>query len=783
MRTQKRRALLCLLLSACLLAMTLVMTSCEEESTADRNAIVSVVPDGEDSLVLEARLTKGFLSGYEEDHIYLFELPSAFSTAADLSRLSPVTRIKPKANLRITVPLTDGVRTRLYSSFLLASYDPDSRTYTPLTTPMAVSGIEGLAARPELPRPETSIKGLITDEVADAVGMGIAHTLVDVDMARLICKDWGERTVSYVYGGHTAYLDRDGLAELDELVGAYTRSGVEVYLRFLLKAPTENTPPELYALKNPAKSDAECFAVNMDSEAAARRMEGFFTFMADRYADPEGGQAPVTAFVLGWRVNDPKLHNAAGDVTLAAYVTGYEKLVRVADAALRSHNASGRVYISLDSHRSAATMQGGWDVPTFLAAFRDECALRGDYPWQVAGELTAATPTLWPESTSLDNEFYTLHSLGTLTDLLGSASYADPNGNPRSLAITGFSVPAALSDGVVTQESLEDQAASYAYAYMVCLQNPRVEALIYSDYADVPAQNSLRGLRGVATDAEGGVILQEKRPICGVFEKMDTTDAGGLSAALTELIGSAYTKLEASLAGRVPAVTAVSGEGKVGELVTSRGDAAILFAFDGGLDHGFGSGGGLTYTALNQTETLQGHHAYLYACFGESEAGNPGGITVSLPAKSLIGGKSILLDLYARDMADPTADRTGVTLRLLRPATGSVAEGDGAVLYESRAQNVSGGRWQTVSFDISSFADLLEEEDTVILTVSVDAPGARACELGLAEVSVTGNTVGSPLPIGLVVTVIIILILLVAGVFLLLLLRNKDKRSDDQPTA
>jgi hypothetical protein len=336
-----------------------------------------------------------------------------------------------------------------------------------------------------------------------------------------------------------------------------------------------------------------------------------------------------------------------------------------------------------------------------------------------------------------------------------------------------------MSDGNVTQVTQQAQAASYAYVYTVCSKNPCVEALLYSVYADTPDLDGLRGLRGVGIAADGSKVLLEKRWICHVFRLIDTTERTSLSGELGSIIGSSYTKLEASLAGQVPPVTAVGGEGTLSGAVTDVTDAATLFTFDGGVDHGFLDGGGLVYTALRQAENLQHHRAYLYACFDGVYRGDAGCITVKVPAKVLMGGEKILLDLYAGDAADPSAGDTAVTLRLTRPAVGAASEGDGAILYESRVEGISGTRWQRVSFDASSFASLLSEEDEVILTVAVDNPTGDAFALGLAGIFVTGNTVGSPIPLGLVVTVVVILILVVGGAFLLLLLRNKDKKQEE----
>ena len=85
-----------------------------------------------------------------------------------------------------------------------------------------------------------------------------------------------------------------------------------------------------------------------------------------RYAAPADGSAPVSGFIVGYRVNDSVTHNAAGDLDLAAYITNYEKLIRLVHTALRSHDPAGRVYIATDSRRAVGS-EGGWDVATFLS--------------------------------------------------------------------------------------------------------------------------------------------------------------------------------------------------------------------------------------------------------------------------------------------------------------------------------------------------------------------------------------------------------------------------------
>lgn len=775
---------ICLLLPA-----ALSLASCSGEPAAECR-VVSVTLDG-GKIKAEAVLTEGFLDGYEGKSVYLFELPSLYSTDVDLDELDPVAEAKPRARVSFTLDVSDGARSRLYSSYLVASYDSETRRYTPLTRPTALSNPEAMAEYdPPAAPAAASIKGLISDHPADAIRLGISHTVVDVYMDKLILAGWREGAVSYVYGGVTRYLDGDTLAELDQTVGLYTAAGVEVYLRFILGNSADTPLGLYYAPDRSAVSNIRDFAVNMSTAFSAGIMEGFFDLMADRYASPDDGSLPVSAFVVGYRVNDSAVHNYAGGADLAAYVTNYEKLTRAAHTAIKSHNPLGRVYISLDSRRAVGSDEQGWDVPAFLSAFRDECALRGDYDWHVACELYADTSAVWEESTAVDGKRYTVHNLNTLTDLLDGEAYRTPAGESRRLLVSGFAIPAVTAGGTPSESDSAKQAASYAYAYMTCVKNGGVEALIYSVHTD-PAPTAeagpLCGLWTVKLDTtltESGLDLTVRpaaaRPIWDVFKAVDTDGISELSGALAEIAGPSYTKLEGALAGKASPVTVLNGKATLGSYDADRKGVTPLYTFDRGSLHGFANAGGLTYCELSEAETLG--KVTLYARFDRSSVCDPMGLTVTLPATDLIGAKELIFDLYAGQIASADSSvKPTVTLRLTRPAQGSAADGSGELRYEADVTEVKGSTWQTAVFEIKDFTALLDASDEVILTLSMDYPphaapdGHTAHNLGLAGVYISGATAASGTPAALVVTVVAVLILLVAGVFVFLLLRHRSR--------
>ncbi len=773
------KPLAALLMLLCLLAAcAILLTGCGGENPATENALTAVIASGKGEITVKAVLTDEFLDSYLEKKVYLFELPSFHGEGdADLSDMTPVAEAKPKADLTLTVSLLEGARSRLYSSFLLASYDHKTDVYTPLTKSLAVTEMSDMAPsqKKKGSSVEVSIKGLISDHPADAIRLGISHTVVDVPMDRLILKGWQEGAFSYVYSGVTRYLNAAELDRLDGLVRSYADAGVKVYLRFVLGAPAEGyTPPScLYVSADAAVPGHGTYcAVNMDDSAACEIMEGFFDLMADRYASPEAEFSPVTSFLIGYRVNHTAVYNAGGSVE------NYEKLVRVARTALLSHNADGRVYLSLDSLRTASEGEERMDILSFIEAFTRASALRGEYDWHVACELYADAPRIWDADGNRDTRYYTVQSLRELTDLLTGEAYTTPAGEARRLLISGFSVPAATPDKPASQENNTQQAASYAFAYLTCVVNGHVEALIYDAYADTALSQS--GIWSAEPRDDGVWVVSGQRPLYGIFKKVDTTEMKALSGGLSAIIDTPYTRLERELAEKESPVTLLEGTASLEPFSPDHAKDTPLFTFDGGSDGGFGGASELTYMELSRVEVPD--TVILYSRFDRDTVCDPMAITVTLSAAELMGSDRVMIDLYAGALRTAEAGnaKPTVTLRLTRPSKGAVSEGKGALIYDASVSEVSGGVWQSAVFEVSAFTSLLQDTDEVTLTLLLDYAPDEASpsvnHMGIAGIyTAAREEPDNPLSSGVIAVIVAVVAVAVIGGAVLALLSRRSR--------
>ena len=738
----------CLSILCCLLSCLPLFSGCGSRSDepVTMNAITAVTVSRRDDrqdqnrdsgsavLTIRATLTEALRKSYSGT-VYLFELPVCFGRGTNLRGLTPVAEAPADSHLSFSLDLYDGTRTRLFSSFLLASYDKETAQYTVLTSPVAVSDPAPLATDEVRADSVLSVKGLSSPHPADAVRLGVASTVVDVSMGDIIRSDWSDGAIPFLWNGVTFYYDGEAVRALDSAVSAYTVSGIRVYLRFLLKQAHDGTPSCLYAPG--VRSDAEGYLPYVADPDAARLLEAFFVFMSTRYA--AGTDAPgrglCTDFLIGRGVNriGQNAEDGSQATTPDAHVIRYEQLVRLAYTALRAATPNGRVFISLDSHWTGRDLTDGVGAQRYLAAFRSEAALRGDFDWEIACELAASSPRVWLSSAA-DGECLTVTSLSSLTDLLSSETYRTPGGALRRVIVTDYTIPAVFPGEVSSADAAQAdayQAASYAYAYTVATSNERVEALIYDGTA------AGAGLYNM-TDS-GGL---RRRPIGDTFAVIDTDGAESMLSVARYMVGAAFLRAEGGQAGQpVPTHTVKSSLTVLPASQMSDKGSTSLIRFDtrGEADPfaGFASVEGLIYLDRRTEE----NRPVLHAALDQSAAGMPVGITTTLSASSLTGAREILLDMRA-DAGGGVNGAYTATVLLTRVSKGTIGSGDGTVRCTASAVLPSGSR-QLLRCDMSGFTDGLDSDDTVLLTVLLEGGSPGSCDLYLREVRLVGATGGS----------------------------------------
>lgn len=757
-------AALALILAVCM-TLAPLLSGCAANEPVTKNVITSIrlsdAGKNGQTLTVYGALTADQLTR-TPGKVYLFALtPDEVLTVGNtLSGLDPVAEVNPKgsSSVRFRLPLEEGLSTHLYDSFVLAVKQDGQ--YVPLTMPTAIPDSELAASKGSAAPAERSIKGLISDFPADAISLGVSHALIEVPVDELILSDFRADALSYVSRGVTAYIDGTRLAALDKQILAYTSAGVNVLLQFTLSGQGE-APLCLY-MGGTRRAGA---AVNMAEPQTVALLEGFFEFIAARYASgaSEIGRGLCSAFIIGRGVNAATPADCPGDGSLTAYAANCEALVRLVHTALRRQNASGRTYVSLNSDWDGTSL-GGWGIGHFLAAFVTETARRGSYDWQVAAEMFAPAPSITTPDSAVDDRRLTIHSLTTLTDLLSGTRFLDAEGNPRRPIISRLDVPSA-SDGKTDETA---QAVSYAYAYTAAAASGQVDALIYGTYARRDDASGA-GLCAAFSSSDGTLTLR-RRTVYDIFRVIDTTASSSVDKAMASLLGTAYTRLEEQLMGRPRPVERITASASLRPLEEK---GTPLFTFRAGDDHGFTDAGSLTYTRLVNSETL--NRPYLQANFDRLSLSDPMGLSVRFGAVEVIGATQLSVSLFAGP-AGTVDNGTSVTLRLTRAAKGALTDGDGTLILEAAASDLRAGVWQTAVFDVKDFTSRLDAEDDVVMTLWINGNDGASYTMGLDAVTVTGVTAHSPAVTAVIIAVVVIALLIAAAVAFLALRKRFRRR-------
>ena len=749
---------LCLLLA--LVSITLLFCGCGEqkkqESSEDpaTNRIESVLAKPskkgrmKDTLEIKVSLTETFCDEtVSADRIRLFELTSDMDVVTDVTQLSWVAESKVRETVKFSVPLYDGSRSRLYSRFLTALYDSDEQTYTIITAARGVSNPDVYAPK-QAPTVDTraSIKGLhLLDgmTVPDVQDVHPSHVMVEVPMECLLLGGWQDGAEMYVHNGVSYYVRKDALDLLDQQIKAYSDVGMTVYLRFTLTTPQHDLselPANLYAVHPSADSSAD-YAVNMSDAAIARQMEGFFRFMAERYTDPNAAHGTATRFILGTGVNQSDNHFVHG-WTFEAFVANYQRLVRVADTALRTYCPDGRVYISLDSNWNRSSTGNNWKAQTFLSAFATEASAQGDYPWQVAASVYVPSDAIWTTD-GIDDEtstYLTVNNLSALTDMLETSRYLYQGQYTRRVLLTDLSIPC---DG--SAASQERQAASYAYAYCKVVENGLCDALFY----------------------RADVLTNPEQTIYQAYRRMDTNQNQAVADLADRIIGSSFSRLYQTVSSNVQTVIKTKGDVVSKSTLDLPRSAVALCEFNdiNGLC-GLTSAAHVRQMSLHADDTLG--HSLLYTVFERTNPDQPMGISATFDASLLKGVKELSTPLY---VGSQTSQVSYVTLRLTRLADDMSAP---VVIYETTCAGVSGQNWQTLTFSIANFTSHLEKNDQVQLELLVDSPDMLSTDMGLGGIYTNQRATQSALD---TILSILAIIAIIGGLAVLVMFLWKRKRA------
>ena len=749
---------------AALLLFVWLMAGCSARQVLPEGVSVEVEPrESGPRITVRAELHGDAVSQLKGESLYLFAI--APGQPVDTAGLSPVGECRVSG--KMTYRLDDVAESALYSGYVLAQRRDDG-SYRVMTNPVYLTNPEALGraekeartSYPEMP----SIKGLWFADPDAAAQTRADHTVLTLPLGDYLAFSGAEDTIRYHFDGITFYLRREAVLELDRRVRAMTDAGVHPYLCVVLRGmPSDAMPAGLRALyTDGAQLGAEGYAISFGDRESFMRIAGFFSFLADRYTRADGEYGFAGSFILGESVNRSRISYSGGARSLSAHAAEYAALLRVADTAVRSQFAEGRVYASFGGNYTAMSADPDaaadplldYAARDMLDALAAHLRSGGDIPWNVALSLTSSRKgdsVLWEDvlaTADPDAAYVTPHNLSVLTDYL-SDELLMWDGEMRRVVISDLRIASAGEDGPAKQ------AASYAYAYGRVLENGGIEAMIYRAEADEVTDNLGCGLY----TAVNGRPAEPRR----IYTNFAEIDCIGGTLMGTDLLGNLWDTL-LPYVEKAARINRVDGSAIKPNSKTEACSREILFDFTAEGDCGFAAADHTAYLEMRADE--EPGEPVLCAVLNRSHGDAAMGVSRTGIDAGVLRQADYLAVTYRADLS---GTRGTLMLRL----TGGR---DGEMLYESSSSAVT-GEWVTAYFDVSDYtAALRGDEVTLHLWVKGESHDVPEGEQALSLRGVELLCPKSYAWIWVLVSLIVVGAVLVSGRIILRRIRRRRYR-------
>lgn len=757
-KTKKPYILAAILLVIVSVAVLFAMPISADPDAGNSSLKVAVSADGS-SLEFSINVAKD-VSSYD-GLFYVFELQPHMEQS-DIVGLTPIKSFDfSKRSVSFSEKL-DKDSVRIFYKYTVAVKD-DNGIFVPISNEAYVTDASNYAeSRFDYPK-ATSKKGLNIQLIADAQELGVSNTVLNVAVNDYLLPEKTDNSVTFNFDNNFYYIDKDMLDRLDFRVRTLSESGINIYLNFILTSTDMDNLGDLTYIYRDPDANSSIYAFNTASEDAMRCLGGFFSFIADRYTDPDRLNGFAGSFIVGYEVNSSL--NSSGFESAEAAVSYYAKLLRLADTALRSSYSNGRVYVSLSNRFNYTANENYLStgfIPTseFLSLLSREIKSEGDIPWNAAinpYSYNLKLSSLWKDekaTNSFNTLFVSAKNLPTFCKFFAQDEFLY-QGETRRVLVSELGISGEAGD-----ESETLQAASFVYAYKTVESLDMVEALIYHRQVDHSAE---QGVYYGLWSASPTALLEPytKKYIYDVFKYIDAerVSVGGSQSvtdfALSVIGISSWDQI-------IDGYKNKSSDKKIYETVLEN-NGAIIGSMDKNILFDFSRGSYYSFYPTENTEFIEVvtdsqldqkiliSKMYYYVPNEYMGIGTVGG-----KALNIEGGQYVTVKLK---IDAPVSDESfNVKLRMSGTAAGS------HVTYEGIVQARS-GEWCEVAFPITEFAGTNPEVTSMKIWIkSADGNVYNGnLYMSLAEISVLKANEAS------IFGIIFTILLIIAGAIIVII--------------
>ena len=430
-------------------------------------------------------------------------------------------------------------------------------------------------------------------------------------------------------------------------------------------------PSYLLSLDQRVKSSAEAglqvslnitFDLNLNGQSCA----AVFDLLASHYMGAENGT--VTAFFLDFSEYSSELPAQEQDAHLASYSA---LLCRLANQALRARVANGRVYVSFSGKEPDITLKA------LFSNLQATLSAGGKLEWGAA----ISTSLSQESDTAIGDLLPSADALSSLSDLLLASSTP---GHASWFAVNSFSCTASTEG---------EQAAALAYLYRIAAAS-KASLIFYAEH-----MHDRAGLR----NGDGS-----ERAALSVFEQIDSGLQADNALLCESLLGEAWSGLKSTPSTHL----SKSGSASAG---TSGFAENVLFDFHTGETYGFCGVGSLD--APTSRDSAVFNAPVLYTWLDPTQR-NAAGVRKVFSDGSKFENAISLSAQFLTQAKDVQICRARLCLQ-------GVASDGSLLTYESEIE-VTNGKWQTVTFQISGFVSEADLSRPCVMTLTTEPQGGSA---------------------------------------------------------
>ncbi len=465
----------------------------------------------------------------DDKYYYLFDLNTYDSGIAEGQE--PLDKVYKDSEITLRTSLNyNHASSRLFKKFVVAVKKDD--TYIQVCQPYYITNPEAIARYASYQTP-ASKKGLLVDpnklRGSELDDLGVKQAAYNIPIARLLgpTSNGAWPTIHYTYNGKTYTINGQVVAEYDLIFGTLTSKGI--CTTAIILNNYSGAYPQLMHPDSRSGSTAPYGMFNAAEETGVEHLAAIATFLAERYSGSSHGK--VSNWVIANEINARKEWNYMKYTDIGTYVEEYAKGFRVFYNAIKSVNASARVYMPIDQQWDRNIKNNtNYDGRDVVDVFNKNISSKGNLDWGLAQHpynVPLTEPRIWKSSRyvndSVSTSMITMNNIEVLTNYMQQESLLNADGEVRSIILSEQGYTSTAGEAV--------QAAAFAYAYYKAEANPHIDGFLLNRQTDAPEEVA-QGL-AFGLNHSNGV----RKQLYNVFKYIDTSQHAEYTNFAKDIIG------------------------------------------------------------------------------------------------------------------------------------------------------------------------------------------------------------------------------------------------------